>query len=518
MIKDQNIVKAVSTILQRSERQTDDDKLVETFVDSGIIAQLENQNNQVFYGRRGTGKTHVLKVLKTNFEKLDKTLNIYIDCRTLGSSAQFSDHNKSLSSRCLSLFRDIFIYIHGELLEYIVYNPSCEAEAALEAADAMVESVTKPHKTYLERARTEQAADAAKHVGEAELVISKKFSFNQSDSVTTEKRNEISSDYDVTTEDKIIFPDLTASFSAVLKRGGFRVIIMIDEWSSLPLDIQPYLAELIKRSILPIQAATLKIAALEHRTKFSLGSGADIIGFELGADISTAQDLDEYYVFDRNPNDITVLYAAVIYRHINQSLPSGYLNNQYQISDGISMISKLFTARKTFQEVARASEGVVRDLINIFTLAFFNAQRRGRSSIDQRAVIDAARQWFEQDKQMHLDEAMNKVLRQIVDDVIGHKSARSFLLPRDLQKHPMIQKLFDARVLHLMLRGYADKDNPGVRYNIYTVDYGTYVDLLGTAKQPELGFDEDTGPEYVVPFNDKRSIRRIILTSVVLES
>lgn len=65
-----------------------------------------------------------------------------------------------------------------------------------------------------------------------------------------------------------------------------------------------------------------------------------------------------------------------------------------------------------------------------------------------------------------------------------------------------------------MHRGYADKDNPGVRYNIYTLDYGTYVDLMNTSKQPQIEFIEfiEGDKDLVVPFNDKRSIRRIILT------
>jgi hypothetical protein len=49
--------------------------------------------------------------------------------------------------------------------------------------------------------------------------------------------------------------------------------------------------------------------------------------------------------------------------------------------------------------------------------------------------------------------------------------------------------LFDLRVLHLVQRGYADKDKPGVRYNIYTLDYGTYVDLMNTTRRPEMGFE-----------------------------
>jgi hypothetical protein len=68
-----------------------------------------------------------------------------------------------------------------------------------------------------------------------------------------------------------------------------------------------------------------------------------------------------------------------------------------------------------------------------------------------------------------------------------------------------------------MQRGYADKDNPGIRYNIYAIDYGAYVDLIGTSREPELDLaTSQEGPDVVVPFDDKRSIRRIILDKAVL--
>ena len=73
-----------------------------------------------------------------------------------------------------------------------------------------------------------------------------------------------------------------------------------------------------------------------------------------------------------------------------------------------------------------------------------------------------------------------------------------------------------------MQRGYADKDNPGVRYNIYNLDYGTYVDLIGTSKEPAIDLkdenEESISCKVIVPFDDKRSIRRIILTKEVLEN
>ena len=169
----------------------------------------------------------------------------------------------------------------------------------------------------------------------------------------------------------------------------------------------------------------------------------------------------------------------------------------------------------------RASEGVVRDLINIFSKAYFVAHRKGKPKIERDAVLEAARQWFEQDKERNLSDELRNVLRKITDEVIGKRRARSFLLPRELAAHSVIQQLLDLRVLHLVQRGYADKDKPGARYNIYALDYGTYVDLMNTKSKPDLGFielEEMDEREYVVPFDDKRSIRRIILTEATLRA
>lgn len=156
-------------------------------------------------------------------------------------------------------------------------------------------------------------------------------------------------------------------------------------------------------------------------------------------------------------------------------------------------------------------------MINIFTKAAFNALGRGRDNIDKKAVRDSARSWFEQDKSQQLDNHLQETLRRIVTEVIGRRRARSFLLSRNLERNPVIQRLFDARVLHHMQRGYADKDNPGERYNIYAIDYGAYVDLIGTSNEPDLELSEnDEIPDSLVPFDDKRSIRRIILEEHIL--
>jgi hypothetical protein len=70
-------------------------------------------------------------------------------------------------------------------------------------------------------------------------------------------------------------------------------------------------------------------------------------------------------------------------------------------------------------------------------------------------------------------------------------------------------------MLHLVKRSVSAHDQPGVRYDVYKIDYGCYVDLLTTQKAPQglLPVDDPVeGGEYIdVPPGDYRAIRRAIL-------
>jgi hypothetical protein len=112
-------------------------------------------------------------------------------------------------------------------------------------------------------------------------------------------------------------------------------------------------------------------------------------------------------------------------------------------------------------------------------------------------------------------------LRKIIDTVIGDRRARAFLLQSG-ESHPLIDTLYDARVLHILKRNVSTHDQPGVRYDVYKLDYGCYVDLIATVKAP-LGFlpsedDNGQGGYIEVPPDDYRSIRRAILDLSQIES
>src|SRR3954466_6521626 len=69
----------------RAER-IDSTQIAETFVAVGpLLDVLESRNNQLVYGRRGTGKTHALRYFMSAKNKAGD-LAIYVDCQNIGSN------------------------------------------------------------------------------------------------------------------------------------------------------------------------------------------------------------------------------------------------------------------------------------------------------------------------------------------------------------------------------------------------------------------------------------------------
>ena len=481
MLHDSDITSAVGGIHRRAERQPDAEYVTGTFVDNGIVAQLLNRDHQIVYGRRGTGKTHLLKVLESMLAQDPSTVVCYVDMRMIGSTLQFSDEALPVGARVISLFRDILIEMYNTLLRHAVRTGSAERPEGMEALERFGAVAAEPVLTFSEgTVTTREAAKEARGQG-AQGKISFPFGLMAGARSESSQQDEAetTSTVKVTPQDKILFPDLNASLHAALEKAGCKMYLLLDEWSSIPLKVQPYLADFFKRGLLCNPGVTVKIAALEYRSAFLRRTEeGEMTGIEVGSDVTAELDLDDYYVYDRYPDGVAAVFAKMLYSHLSAELVPGYLADFYRSTSGLDLPGLLFTDADAFRHLVRASEGVARDLIVIFTMAYMDARNRSSARIDQAAVARAARKWYDQDKSRNLDDEMRSVLARIIDRVVGEQGRRSFLLPHELERSAPIQRLFDARVLHLMERGFAYPDRPGMRYNIYTLDYGAYVDVL----------------------------------------
>lgn len=522
LLEDPHMVRAVSSIVSRSERQPDTEVLRETYVETGVLPQVANFGHQILYGRRGTGKTHVLQVLGAEMEERPNVFHIYLDIRLLGSAHMFTDPTQPLAPRCIALYKDLLSLLQARLLD-IATDPERDGsglEEVSELARYITEKTAEVASRDVKTARQkESGSDTGLRVGVTPAGSSADLNLG----VTARQTDLEEVAYTEALRETIVYSEIYQVLdSALAAMGVEHLVLLIDEWTSIPTDLQPFIAEFLKRSVLPSRRVTVKVGSLEYRSRFSLAqsAGGNVVGFELGPDITANLDLDDYYVYERNPDRVEEIFAAVLYKHVASGLEAEALS-QYGIRDATGFRSRVFTERGTFVELVRAGEGVVRDFLGIFGAAFFKATGSGRQKIDLHSVEEAARDWYETDKSASLSDQQHTALQRIIRDVIGTRQTKMFMLSREQADNPMILSLFDLRLIHLIERGYSDKENPGLRYNIYALDYGTYVDLKRTKVEPKgVLFDDlehTSSDEPLVPLADKRSIRRVILQTSIFD-
>jgi hypothetical protein len=107
-------------IEKRAER-AGEDKLTETFVDvAPLLASVSTSDHQVIFGRRGTGKTHILKHLHDT-ARTNGNISLYLDLRSIGSNGSiYNDRAKTHAQRATPLLLDVLQAVQDALLEVAV--------------------------------------------------------------------------------------------------------------------------------------------------------------------------------------------------------------------------------------------------------------------------------------------------------------------------------------------------------------------------------------------------------------
>ncbi|WP_329218931.1 hypothetical protein [Streptomyces microflavus] len=509
------INRALNLVPKRAEsRHTE--QLRDTFVDSGVAIVLESLDHQVLYGRRGTGKTHALRYLETEV-KQQGGIPVYLDLRTVGSpEGLFLGEEIKPTERASRLLVDLLGQFHDALMsEVLEDNELIENTSLIDKLDALLDSISTVRLSGEvevsqegEKTSSNKSTFGVKLGFKAPEVDLSSESGNENRRLTTETRRGTES---ISLNFSDIARALRALFGALKDR---RVWLLLDEWSSVPGDIQPHLGEFLVRCLLPIRGVTVKVAAIEQQTNFRtrLPSG-QMIGLELGADIAANVSLDEFMVFEENKERSREFFKSLFFNHL--TLGGAPNSPVTQITSAQSIVRNGFTDTRAFDELVRAAEGVPRDALNIASKAAIRAATAKISVHDVRA---AGRSWFQSDKEAALRsrEEASRLLNWIIDKVIRERRARGFLVNQKQASDPLLLALFDARVLHVVRRGYSAQDEPGERYDVYVIDYGAYVDLMQTRYAPQgvlpIGGEDNEEPEFVdVPTQDLRAIRRAVL-------
>lgn len=492
-------------------------RLLETFVDAGpLMTLLQSRDHQVVYGRRGTGKTHALSYLAQ--ERLDAgDVAVYVDLRTVGSSGGiYADPTLPLSERATRLLIDVFAALHDSLQDYVL-EEGFDLRTVGPSLDRLADAITEVTVVgTVEREVESTAEDEQQRERGASITISEP-GFGLGARAGSGSRSALSDRLRLAesgvARHRVHFGRVRAALSDVAEAVDRHLWVVLDEWASVPFDLQPYLGDMLRRTVLPTRGYTVKIGAIEQRSRLRLPTEeGDYVGLEIGADVAADVNLDDFMVFENDPERAKAFFRELLFRHFR-----AVVNEQEEQGPETpaQLAGRAFTQVTAFDEFIRSAEGVPRDAINIVGLA---AQRALDDAISVEHIRTAARTWYQRDKEAAVETQpeAHALLHWVIDRVIGQRRARAFLLRSDVS-HPLIDSLFDARVLHILKKSISARDQPGIRYDVYKLDYGCYVDLITTARGPQGLLqlddrDEEGDPRFVeVPPDDYRSIRRAIL-------
>lgn len=443
----------------------------------------------------------------------------FIDIRSIGSNGSFySDGSVPAHERGLRLVVDILQALNDELIDIAVQriNFALHPDEITRRIDDFAKAIsevrilgvvgleveTQTGKSVASSAKVSGSLSESgiRIAGEAAGDISRNFRVRETSTVSGQEIRALD------------FGRTQASLSGLVEILGIdRFWLFLDEWSETPRSIQPFLADLIRKTILPVRKVVVKIAAIEQRSSFILPRDkGGYIGLEVGADIAADLNLDEFLVFDYDEEKATSFFRDLLYKNY---VALGGDSASY--ASPKAFVNLLFTEKRAFEEFVKAVEGVPRDALNLISKCVMKSygQKIGVDSV-RRAALD----WYQSDKVnvINSSEDLQRALNHVVDEVIGNRRARAFLFPSN-HRHLVIDRLYDARVIHLLKKNISSRDEPGKRYDAWKIDFGCYVDLMRTQHAP-LGLLPDDEDGFVeVPDDDYRSIRRAVLTPEELD-
>lgn len=463
------ICQVIHSIAFRAER-ADSEIIEKTFYDDHTIDYLCTPNSQVFSGRRGTGKTHLLKILHNRLQSKDNCV-VFIDCRTLCSGINYQEDPVLVA-------RQMF----GELLKIVkqsIRNTADEKSSQNYTNTHAIDDIDcdKLYKHTPEKLKFQKnSTELDEYSLTANCALKKSFVFPSIQFAkhrhNNRQRNE---EYTYAISESVNTSAIFNAFNEELIKYKINTYILVDEWSSIPENVQPYFAHLLKKTLYPCSRIVFKIAMLEARSKFS--DSSQQIGIELGSELTYELDLDDKYIFDINPKDTTNYCVNVLYNQLCGNLPDSYLRQRCHCVSLSDFIAMAFEEEQALFLLIKSCFGNARDLLCIFNRCVLRAKQHNKK-ITINNVLLSVQEWFKYDKLSNLNHHHHDFYNTLSSWVVESQKSRVFCIEEISYKKSTVLNLVDMRLLHIVKKNVAIPDFPNKRFVVISMDYGEIAELL----------------------------------------
>lgn len=485
------------------------------FVDNpqqDIVTTMGGNANQILYGRRGTGKTMLFRQLQQRGRPYNSEGNyvvLMIPVPNFHRSPDVTEKDPPISrARCY--FREFLQQIAEKLIDIgddILRDESLLARLGIRnrvrrellAEKFLVLSTTLKYGTRLFRPDTAKLQESLKEIECEErkkdqtgsIGLSGKANFpNETISASGEidshtslrKRSDrYHQKTDIFIEDFIAqydfgVPEIRANLKDIIEMIQIsHVVILIDEWVELSLDIQAEFAHLLKRCFFGIDCVSVKIAAYRNICQFNNGGGrANFRGLEIGQDIAITGDTD----LSPSEANTTKFLFDVLYRRLLLKGPE--LERYYGPPDRFDykdLIKDIFRNRNAAGMLVRGCHGISRDFIKAFNVVTgLLDDDVARVKISLNDVNRAHGKISRDDVQsnIHTADDVGGLLFEIIKPHVHRTGAPFFFLPQtDHQWDSLLWELVEKRAIHVVPSNVLP-DGADVDWVGFEVAYGLF--------------------------------------------
>lgn len=447
----QEIIKVLKYI-EENMRVTDQTSI--EYLDSqGNIERLCLKQNHIIFGRRGSGKSLLLKSLKKYNEVSCVTVNLE-DFKDISFPNSIIHVQKSIIRQLLPVVKSKNRFYSIDY--WTKTRPLTQRlKKYMDVLDGHLNHPDEYNKSIKEKKGGKKfGKSGVKRFGcEADGGMEKSEELETSKEIKIDKLNTL----------KNGLSDVKQLFSDISEFIGKDVFLILDDFYFIKKNEQPYFLDFFHR-LSKNTPLYLKVATIKHRTRLYVQTDS-YIGIELSHD---AQPLNLDYSFE----DFNTLVAFMknLLLHINDKVK-------------VSIKYEDLITDNAFRFLCLASGGVPRDFFSL--LLSLGSIIGGEKAISKPNVIEKAIEnitnKMEAFKTDTADEEriLEEYLKFISTSIIHNKRWNVFLVSnRALQDHPhinqAIKELSDLRFLHLVNPNTSASHGDGTRYSVYMLDIGLF--------------------------------------------
>jgi len=535
-IKPEIINSALRKHIGLSVKAEDVKRYSELFVDPNILDAVWNNQKQVVFGRRGSGKTALLGTITETpvvaAPDGSKILAFWFSAQDFLTSPDIDENLPADKAKVFAFFQNFVTQLADRLtrsVELVLDTPRfidvfmrlgkgkrSEIETkTIEILELVskgerfwypsgVWSVKEESEVTQVREHSVDAAATASLSGEGGIAFI-------GGKVTGGKKRQARS-----SATRVLQADghMTVRISSVRKRlleiidllGLDYLLIAIDEWMvldpSVQTDIQPEFAELLKRFLFGSDKIAVKIATNWYQTKFF--NPLTYHGLEIDADIYAVANLDWSLLSEE---ELKSFYASLLYKRLKlcDDRISFYEDPRDPCRPTHALTDSIFKDERAFLELVHGAQGLPRN----FILAFRDATLKIGFDITRKQMD------FELVRNCIRTKSVTGRLRDVVNETPGEaflwkyvkpaveQSGTELFLVRKEEIDEKVRGAMEELVRARLIYDYPELNLPTeVRqhYKSYVLDYGTFLDWERSIQysNPELR-DRDLANARITP-------------------